>query len=204
MHFSKLQFFIIFGQNVIQKNPVVVLQIWSTYNRSILQLTWSIRTEIIRFLWFTTVARVIYHANILDSTNTSYFWPTEPGKTTRWQIASHLEIIRIPMRKASRAGITLRAISALRVMFKVSTLIHSIYFPHFRIFIIISQFQIFMKKCQHIFEKQNDMTFEFDQCIWKLVLSSSNVISIVSLDSLNIPSRFLDLHHNFHYYDMCQ
>ena len=86
-------------------------------------------------------------------------------------------------------------------MFKVHTLIHSIYFPDFQIFIKISHFQIFMKKCQHIFENKMKCIFEFDQCIWKLLLLYVTLVSIEYLDSFNILSGFPDFHQNFAFSD---
>ena len=78
----------------------------------------------------------------------------------------------------------------------------------FRISGFSSKFCIFRfpwKNVNIILKNQMKIIFGFDQCIWKLLLLSLNVVSIASLNSFNISSGFPDdFHHTFQKYDMCQ
>ena len=69
-----------------------------------------------------------------------------------------------------------------------------------------SKFRIFRLSWKNVnifLKTKMKCIFGFDQCIWKLLLLSVTIVSIVFLDSFNMSSGFPDSYHYFHYNDMC-
>ena len=104
-----------------------------------------------------------------------------------WVWANSMQKRAVNRQPGYRAG-TRRADTQ---MFKVQILIHSIYFPDFRIFIKFSHFRFSWKNVNIFLKTKMKCIFGFDQCIWKLLFLSITLVLIAYLNSFNTFPDFL-------------